>query len=94
MQDLDEISSKKLLNNVLAEIVKKHRQALKKSIYAVSAECSLAKNTWRDVELQICKDPAFSTIWKIAEGLDMYPDELIKEVREKLGDKFSLSGLE
>ena len=93
MQEELEKENKKLLVKTFASIIMEHRKKQGKSIYAISAESSLAKNTWRDIELQVCKDPALSTIWKIAEGLDIYPDELLKEVREKLGDDFSLSGL-
>lgn len=95
MQHSQEIEdkNKQLFCKVLASIIKKHRKKLGKSVYAISAESSVGKNTWRMIENSVSKDPAITTIWKIAEGLDIYPDELIKEVREKLGDDFSLSGL-
>ena len=43
---------------------------------------------WADLENGI-KDPQLSTFWRIAEGLDIKPHELLKEVEEELGEKFS-----
>ncbi len=95
MQHIEDLEEKniRLLVSTLAKIIQKHRKKLGKSVYAISAESSVGKNTWRMIEKSISKESALITIWKIAEGLDMYPDELIKEVREKLGDDFSLTGL-
>lgn len=53
----------------------------------------MSTNSWNRIEKGLSLDPSFTTIWKIAEALDIYPDELIREVREKLGDDFSLSDL-
>lgn len=91
-QNLED-KNKELFCKALASIIKKHRKKLEKSIYAISAESSVGKNTWRMIEKAVSKDPSIITIWKIAEGLDIYPDELLREVREKLGDDFSISGL-
>lgn len=88
-----ETQNQKLLYKTLVAIIKKHRKSLKKSIYKLSAEVELDRSSWSRLEKLESLDPSFTTIWKIAEALDIYPDELIKEVREKLGDDFSLSGL-
>lgn len=94
MQDKKlENKNKKLLYKTLASILKKHRKEQNKSIYKLSAECSIEGSVWRKIERVESLDPSLTTIWKIAEALDIYPDELIREVREKLGDDFSLSDL-
>ena len=83
-------SSQQKLIQCFAQIVKLHRKKVKKSVYKIAAESALDNSTWRKIENLQCADVKLSTIWKIAEGLDMYPDELIKELRLKLGDDFSL----
>ncbi len=95
MQQLpnNEDKNKELFSKVLASVIKKRRKKLGKSVYELSAESSVGKNTWLMIEKCVSKEPSITTIWKIAEGLDIYPDELLREVREKLGDDFSLSGL-
>lgn len=89
----NEDKNKELFSKALASVIKKHRKKLGKSVYALSAESSVGKNTWLMIEKAVSKDPSIITIWKIAEGLDIHPDELLREVREKLGDDFSLSDL-
>lgn len=53
----------------------------------------MLKSTWREAELGICKDINLSTFWKIAEGLDIQPAELLKEIQDSLGEDYSLSGI-
>ena len=43
---------------------------------------------WADLENEI-KDPRLSTLWRIAEALDINPRILIQEVEKLLGDDFS-----
>lgn len=94
MQDKElETKNKRLLYETLASTLKKRRKELDKSIYKLAAEISLEESIWNKIERVESLDPSFTTIWKIAEALDIYPDELIREVREKLGDDFSLSDL-
>ena len=88
-----EIRNKKLLYKTLGEIIKKLRDKDKKSVYVNSAICGMSTNSWNRVEKGISLDPSFTTIWKIAEVLGIKPSELLKEVENRLGDKFSLSGL-
>ena len=92
MQEL-EIKNKKLLYKTLGTIIRKLREKDKKSVYINSAVCGMSTNSWNRVEKAASLDPSFTTIWKIAEALDMKPSELIRKVEDKLGDKFSLLGL-
>ena len=68
-----------------ASVVKKNR---KKSITKSSDEIGIGKSIWADLENGI-KDPQFSTLWRIAEGLDIKPHLLVKMIEEELGDDFS-----
>lgn len=96
MQDKDKEKEriKKLrLYKAIAAVITKHRKAQNKSAYTISAEAFIPKSSWLSIEKATSLDPSFTTIWKISEALDIKPEDLIKEVREKLGDDFSLSGL-
>jgi transcriptional regulator with XRE-family HTH domain len=73
------------LQKAIAEVVKSHR---KKSITKSADEIAMGKSMWSDLENGI-KDPQFSTLWRIAEGLDIKPHVLVKEIEDKLGDNFS-----
>lgn len=53
----------------------------------------MPKATWRELELGL-KNFRFSTLWKIAEGLDIPLGELMNELKAELGDDFTLSGLD
>ena len=48
----------------------------------------MGKSMWADLENGI-KDPQFSTLWRIAEGLEIKPNELVKLIEEELGESFS-----
>ena len=89
MQDSNSNNKYKLLKTI-GDIVKSHRLEEKKSIYKISAECSMPKSTWRGVEICMSKDINITTLWKIAEGLDIPAWKLLKEVQEALGKDFSL----
>lgn len=80
--------NKKRLQKALANIVKKHRKTSKKSISLLSNEITLAKSLWSDLEKGV-KDPQFSTLWRIAEGLEMPLSVLIKEVEDKIKDSIN-----
>ncbi|MCQ2753575.1 MAG: helix-turn-helix domain-containing protein [bacterium] len=86
-------SKNKQLVTTIGNIVKRHRIKQNKSMYKISAEVGVPKATWRELELGV-KDFRFTTIWKIAEGLEIPLDELIKELREELGDDFSLTEID
>ena len=81
------------LVEVLGNIIKTHRTEQKKTIYKISAECSMHKDAWRLIEKGLVHDIKISSIWKIAEGLGIDPIDLLKEAKEKLGDDFTISGL-
>ncbi len=78
----------------LADIVKYHRKNSAKTIYLASAESAIAKSNWREIELGQRKNINLSTFCKIAEGLDITPWELLKELCEKLGKDFSFTDLD
>jgi len=48
----------------------------------------MGKSMWADLENGI-KNPQFSTLWRIAEGLDIKPYLLVKLIEEELGNNFS-----
>ena len=76
---------RKKLQLAIAEIVKSLRV---KSITKSADEIGMGKSMWADLENGI-KDPQFSTLWRIAEGLDIKPHSLVKLIEDKLGDNFS-----
>jgi len=78
------------LIKTFGKIVKKHRLNQEKSIYKISAEASIPKATWREIEHGL-KNFGFVSFWKIAEGLDISPTDLIEELRKELGSDFNLS---
>lgn len=95
MQIINTEKRKKMMK-ALGEIIKFHRLASKKnnSIYKVSAESFISKSTWREAELGICKDINLTTLWRIADGLELSASDLLLELSEKLGDDFTLSDFE
>lgn len=78
---------------MLGEIIKKHRLEQKKSIYKISAECSIHKDSWRLIEKGLVNDIKLSSLWKIAEGLELEPTEILNEAKSILGQDFTISGL-
>lgn len=81
------------LINTLGALIQQHRKEQGKTMYAISAEVSMSKSTWREAEIGACRDIKFTTLWKIAEGLDIPLATLIDELTQKLGDDFSLSDI-
>ncbi len=80
MQDL-----KKELQTAIAKVVREHRT---KSITKSADEIAMGKSMWADLENGI-KDPQFSTLWRIAEGLDIKPHVLVKMIEDELREDFS-----
>lgn len=76
---------KKELQKAIAKVVREHRT---KSITKSADEIAMGKSMWADLENGI-KDPQFSTLWRIAEGLDIKPHILVKMIEEELGEEFS-----
>lgn len=90
MQEVNFENNQILLIKTLGEIVKEHRVIKSKSIYKISAEASMSKSTWREVEIGVCKNVTLTTLWKIADGLEMPLAKLIEELSLRLGEDFSL----
>ena len=83
INDMQEL--KKELQKAIANVVKNLR---KKSITKSADEIGMGKSLWADLENGI-KDPQFSTLWRIAEGLDIKPHILVKLIENELGENFS-----
>lgn len=92
MQDNSKNATIRLVK-VLGDIIKKHRLEQKKTMYKISAECSIHKDSWRLIENGLVNDIKLSSLWKIAEGLELDPIDLLKEAKEILGNDFTISGL-
>ena len=92
MQEFSKNATTTLIKE-LGKIIKKHRLEQNKTMYRISAECSIHKDTWRLIEKGLVKDIKISSLWKIAEGLEIEPADLIKEIHEVLGKNFTISGL-
>lgn len=91
MQDEYNIKKQKLIF-ALAYIVKKYRMVQNKSISKVSAEILMTKSMWQTLEAGK-KDPQFSTLYRVCEALNISLADLNKELKEILGEDFSLSDL-
>lgn len=92
MQSFSKDATNRLVQ-VLGNIIKKHRTEQQKTIYKISAECSMHKDAWRLIENGLVHDIKLSSLWMIAEGLGLDPLDLLKEAKDKLGDDFTISGL-
>ncbi|HIS89133.1 TPA: helix-turn-helix transcriptional regulator [Candidatus Avigastranaerophilus faecigallinarum] len=78
--------TKKELLKITGNIIKKYRGI--KSISLLSNEIELSKSIWSEVE-KGNKDIQLTTLWRISEGLNIKPSELIKEIENMLGKDFS-----
>lgn len=76
---------KQVFQQGIAKVLKRNRT---KSITKSSDEIGMGKSIWADLENGI-KDPQFSTLWRIAEGLNIKPHELVKMIEDELGEDFS-----
>ncbi|MGN0032135.1 MAG: hypothetical protein ACI37Q_09300 [Candidatus Gastranaerophilaceae bacterium] len=92
MQSFSKDATNRLVQ-VLGNIIKKHRTEQQKTIYKISAECSMHKDAWRLIEKGLVHDIKLSSLWMIAEGLGLDPLDLLKEAKDILGDDFTISGL-
>lgn len=88
MQDIY-LKNKKIMQQALSSIIKKHRLGKNKSISLISDEIGMTKSMWADLEKAI-KDPQLSTLWRIAEALDIQTSEIIAELENTLGKNFTL----
>ena len=76
---------RKKLQQITGKIVKKLRT---KSITKSADEIGMGKSLWADLENGI-KDPQFSTLWRVAEGLEVKPHVLVKMIEDEIGEDFS-----
>ena len=76
---------RKKLQQITGKVVRKLRT---KSITKSADEIGMGKSLWADLENGI-KDPQFSTLWRIAEGLEIKPHVLVKIIEDEIGDDFS-----
>lgn len=85
------LHNKEILQQTLAEIIKSARIEKKKSISLISNEVGMTKSIWADMEKGI-KDPQFSTVFRMAEGLEISIIDIMNELIKKLPDEFTLIG--
>lgn len=83
------LQNKQILQNTLAQIIKTRRLKQNKSISLIAAEIGMTKSMWADMEKGI-KDPQFSTVVRMAEGLEIPLKELIDQLSQNLPENFSL----
>ena len=77
---------KQELQETLARVITKHRKT--QSISKLANEIELSKSVWAGIE-KGKRDVQMSTFWRIAEGLDVKPSELLREIEINLGNEFS-----
>ena len=82
------VENKILFQKELGKLVKERRLELKKSISLISAEIGMTKSMWEDLEKGI-KDPQLSTLWRVCEGLEIEPSDILKELKVKLDMNFT-----
>ncbi|PWL80936.1 hypothetical protein DBY21_00465 [Candidatus Gastranaerophilales bacterium] len=82
------VENKILFQKELGKLVKERRLELKKSISLISAEIGMTKSMWADLEKGI-KDPQLSTLWRVCEGLEIEPSDILKELKVKLDMNFT-----
>lgn len=83
------LQNRQILQNKLAEIIRTERIRKNKSISLISNEVGMTKSMWADMERGI-KDPQFSTLFRMLEGLEMPLDVLASELQKSLPENFSL----
>ena len=75
--------------NALAKIIKRHRENLQLSMTKTSDEIGLTKSIWSNVEAGK-RDPQLTTIWRIAEALNVPLSQIIIELETVLGKDYFL----
>lgn len=84
------MQDKKLkFQNALAKIIKKYRENLQLSMTKTSDEIGLTKSIWSNVEAGR-RDPQLTTIWRMAEALNIPLSQIITELETTLGKDFFL----
>ena len=81
---------KKRFQTAIAKIIKKYRENKAKiSITKASDQIALTKSVWSSVEAGN-RDPQLSTIWRMAESLNIPLSVIITDLEEELGKDFFL----
>lgn len=84
------MQDKKLkFQNALAKIIKRYRENLHLSMTKTSDEIGLTKSIWSNVEAGR-RDPQLTTIWRMAEALNVPLSQIIAELETTLGKDFFL----
>ena len=76
---------KQELLNAISKVIKGNR---KTSISQICNEIDLSKSIWSELE-KGRKDIQLTTFWRIAEAYDIKPSNLLKQIEEVVGEKFS-----
>lgn len=79
---------RKILLNAVGKTVRELRENAGKSISLISNELNVSKSIWSDVELGK-SDMQFTTFWRIAEALEISPEDLIIKIRKNAGQNIS-----
>ena len=74
------------IQKALAAVIKKYRGS--QSISRLSNEIGLSKSVWSDLE-NGKKDIQFSTLYRIAEALNVEPHKIVYDIENLLGKDFS-----
>lgn len=74
---------------VLAAVVKKYREKSKVSINQAAHEIDLSKSIWSVIE-QGKRDPQLTTLWKIAEVLNIPLSQIIADMEKELNKDYFL----
>ena len=84
------MQGKKLkFQNALAKFIKKYRENSHLSMTKTSDEIGLTKSIWSNVEAGR-RDPQLTTIWRMAEALNVPLSQIITELETTLGKDFFL----
>jgi len=79
---------REFLCELLGLTIKKLRQEKHKSISCISDEYSITKTIWAYLERGL-NDPQFTTLWRIAEALEMPLSELISILEKELPENWT-----
>ena len=80
---------KKKFQMVLANIVKKYREDKHLSITKASDQIALTKSIWSSIESGN-RDPQLTTIWRMAESLNLPLSVMIKDLEIELSTDYFL----
>lgn len=79
---------KKYICGLLGLVIKRLRQSKTKSISRISDEFSIPKSGWADIERGDA-DLQFTSLWRIAEALEMPLSDLISRLEKELPENWS-----